>query len=853
MSQKVGDASTGQIQRLVNWNTEVLVRLLKQVAAKRLGSGQEVVSWTDDNEPSLPPRDDGATALDEVNDHIDLPGFTVQRRPVDPAKVELPPEVVDQLKKYILAVSEAYYDNPFHCLQHASQVTTALTKLLSRIVVKQLEGEEEEEYVGAVMEDLEDEDDDDEEEQDEEEMTAKVAPHLHNHTYGITSDPLAQFAVVLAALVHEVDNAGITNDDIIRTDPETAAKYKNRSIIEQRSLDKAWNKLMEPSFVELRKFLYTDEAELKRFRQVMVNSILSTDIFDPELQELRRNRWEKTLSHLHDSSPQDVNRKATIVLEHLMQASDNFHTMSPWIVYEKWSQRKFEETYIAFQQGKTTEDPTETWHQKELECFDNYYIPLAMQLKDCDAFVVASDEFLDLTLKNRQTLATKSKEMVPAFLEVMKKKSPSANGDTMGSPITPARTVSPLEEQRRAVSKQVHRLVEWNTEILQRMLKSVVAKRAAGGVEAEHGLPPFRPASGENSFLDEMSEVLEFPEFDVSSSPDKWDIDAVELDVAVVAQLHDLVAMLASNFKGNDFHGFDRGSAVGMTARKQLLRMTTQSRDDQARPEGLYDRTLGISQDPLAQFAIIFSALFHGCGHPGVPNSQLIRENSDLAMKYKNRCMIEQNSLDIVWDCLMSPKLDDLRACIFGNVEEMKRFRQLLINCFLATNTVDDELAVMKKERWDKAFVDGKKDNSVQNRNRRATIVLEMLMQSSDIFYATQNWHLYQKWNDRHFAEAYKSYQAGRVRQDPCIFWYKSELLFFDEYVIVVAKQMHECGVFGTSGDEQLSFALTNRQQWAAKGGNLVASMMARFHGKEIEKVRAKRVHRRMSLSAKVA
>lgn len=82
---------------------------------------------------------------------------------------------------------------------------------------------------------------------------------------------------------------------------------------------------------------------------------------------------------------------------------------------------------------------------------------------------------------------------------------------------------------------------------------------------------------------------------------------------------------------------------------------------------------------------------------------------------------------------------------------------------------------------------------------------------------------------------------------------YKSELLFFDEYCIVVAKQMLECGVFGHSGDEQLSFALTNRQQWAAKGGNLVASMVARYHGKEIEKVRAKRVHRRMSLSAKQA
>jgi hypothetical protein len=112
---------------------------------------------------------------------------------------------------------------------------------------------------------------------------------------------------------------------------------------------------------------------------------------------------------------------------------------------------------------------------------------------------------------------------------------------------------------------------------------------------------------------------------------------------------------------------------------------------------------------------------------------------------------------------------------------------------------------------------------------------------------------LYQKWNERHFAEAYKAYQRQRLTQDPCIFWYKSELLFFDEHVIGVAKQMSDCGVFEASGDQQLSFALSNRQQWAAKGGNLVASMVARYHGHEIEKVRAKKVYRRMSLSAKQA
>jgi hypothetical protein len=30
-----------------------------------------------------------------------------------------------------------------------------------------------------------------------------IASTLHDHTYGITSDPLTQFAVVLSALIHD--------------------------------------------------------------------------------------------------------------------------------------------------------------------------------------------------------------------------------------------------------------------------------------------------------------------------------------------------------------------------------------------------------------------------------------------------------------------------------------------------------------------------------------------------------------------------------------------------------------------------------------------------------------------------
>ena len=34
---------------------------------------------------------------------------------------------------------------------------------------------------------------------------------LHDNTYGLTSDPLTQFAIVLSALIHDVDHYGVAN------------------------------------------------------------------------------------------------------------------------------------------------------------------------------------------------------------------------------------------------------------------------------------------------------------------------------------------------------------------------------------------------------------------------------------------------------------------------------------------------------------------------------------------------------------------------------------------------------------------------------------------------------------------
>jgi hypothetical protein len=96
---------------------------------------------------------------------------------------------------------------------------------------------------------------------------------------------------------------------------------------------------MKPSFKELRECIYSTQEELDRFRQLVVNIVMATDIADTELGTLRKKRWEKAFSGatlLHqspESSIEDINRKATIVIEHLIQASDVSHTMQHWHVF----------------------------------------------------------------------------------------------------------------------------------------------------------------------------------------------------------------------------------------------------------------------------------------------------------------------------------------------------------------------------------------------------------------------------------------------------------------------------------------------------------------------------------------
>ena len=404
------DRSGGKLDRLVDWNTEVLARLLREVVAHR-----EASSSTREAPPSLERLDElerssagaGATCpSDEVQEIVALPAFdaaAVWSEADAAASVVLGEAVEMQLRSFVRTIAALYRDvNPFHNFEHASHVTMSVVKLLSRIVAPPSDFDPQQHQ----------------------------QQQLDDPTYGITSDPLTRFSVVLSALIHDVDHQGVPNAQLVKEAYPPAASYQNRSVAENNSVDLAWKLLLDDSFSDLRRAIYRTESEFRRFRQLVVNTVLATDIMDPNLGAARKARWAKAFAVVGESAlgmegseeaeSVRVNRKATIVIEHLIQASDVAHTMQHWHIYRKWNARFFEECYDAYCQGRSDKDPSEAWYQGELGFFDFYILPLAKKLKDCGVFGVSSDEYLNYALNNRKQWEGSGRQVVEEMVESVK-------------------------------------------------------------------------------------------------------------------------------------------------------------------------------------------------------------------------------------------------------------------------------------------------------------------------------------------------------------------------------------------------------------------------------------------------
>eukprot|EP00934_Nitzschia_sp_Nitz4_P002763 Nitzschia sp. Nitz4//scaffold207_size38617//10//3538//NITZ4_007669-RA/size38617-snap-gene-0.0-mRNA-1//1//CDS//3329541587//2753//frame0 len=444
-----------------------------------------------------------------------------------------------------------------------------------------------------------------------------------------------------------------------------------------------------------------------------------------------------------------------------------------------------------------------------------------LQASDKGSWVKARDDLVVLKGKGEVQTYWLVAGATPSGAVSIESTPPSAAGGASTGEAVRRSSISSVGSGRSSFSgssagqgtpKKQGRLIAWSVDVLSRCLKNIVAQRGVGEDIERFGVQRF-PGQ---TILEEVQDVIRLPH-----EPRNYLKPPNEVDLGreVMSQLEEFVTEISNSYQPHAFHNFQHASHMTQSLTKLLTQVVT--------PEGIefneetQEYVLGITSDPLTQFALTFAALIHDADHPGVTNQQLVLEGSELADKYKNKSCAEQNSFEVAWDCLMENRFAALRACIYSSQEELDKFRRIVVNSVMATDVLDKSLNQARKKRFITAFKNS--DSHLQSDNdKKATVVIEYLMQISDVAHTMQHWHVFRKWNERLFEETYHAFLSGRSPEDPSINWYENELTFFDYVIIPMAKMVKDCGIFGSTGDECMNYAKTNRNEWEKKGRMLV-------------------------------
>jgi hypothetical protein len=101
--------------------------------------------------------------------------------------------------------------------------------------------------------------------------------------------------------------------------------------------------------------------------------------------------------------------------------------------------------------------------------------------------------------------------------------------------------------------EKTERLIEWNVDVLHRLLKQIVARRRAekgvSGYEEEYigeNSLEYNTSNPSGTTIDEVAEIITLPKFNAEAVSNQDDPDAVVLPAEVVDQLYDYVFNIAA-------------------------------------------------------------------------------------------------------------------------------------------------------------------------------------------------------------------------------------------------------------------------------------------------------------------
>ena len=92
-----------------------------------------------------------------------------------------------------------------------------------------------------------------------------------------------------------------------RADVLSVKPRRHQSVAEQRSLFVAFDQLLKPEYTLLRSTIFDvkngkmDSDEYRRFRKIVIDLVLNTDIASPERTQLAKSKWKEAFGDTFES------------------------------------------------------------------------------------------------------------------------------------------------------------------------------------------------------------------------------------------------------------------------------------------------------------------------------------------------------------------------------------------------------------------------------------------------------------------------------------------------------------------------------------------------------------------------
>ncbi|KAL5037160.1 hypothetical protein RTP6_004631 [Batrachochytrium dendrobatidis] len=154
----------------------------------------------------------------------------------------------------------------------------------------------------------------------------------------ITSD-VEVFSMYLAAIIHDHDHPGFTNNFLVNTNDQKALLYNDKSVLENHHVASSFNVLLQPE----NNFLsHLSKSDFKAIREIVVDLVLATDLTQ-HFTLLSMFKAKVASSETFD--PYETREDRMLLYKIMMKCSDVSNPSKDMQLYESWCRLISEEFY----------------------------------------------------------------------------------------------------------------------------------------------------------------------------------------------------------------------------------------------------------------------------------------------------------------------------------------------------------------------------------------------------------------------------------------------------------------------------------------------------------------------------